>query len=1045
MTDLFANESLRASAGTGKTFQLTNRYMRLLLGGETLDSILASTFTRKAAGEIKTRVLTRLADAMLDDDKLEELAEHTGNSDVKRETIGELLKTLTSCLHRMQITTLDGFFAQLVRAFALELGLSPSWSTLSDVQLSELKSETIAQMLDGYQTDTASDMFRMLTRGDAGRSVSDLIINAVSSIYHVFLDSSDSIWDIPYAIEPMAEEERSSLLNDLSAVELPSDKRIVKKVNDDIALVTDEDWRGFGKSGLLGKIVKGEEKYYGKEIPPVLDSIYRRFHEQVQFTLIRELTGINDATHTLVRDYADIFSTLKQNANGLSFADVTRILSEVTRQQTGESIAFRCDSNIKHLLLDEFQDTSLDQWRALEPIAARSAADNSATLFCVGDTKQAIYGWRGGRREIFDILERQFDIEPDPSDFSQRSSPIVLNAVNRIFTNFTDNPLIADNREVYENWCSDFTAHQAADRVAGLPGYAELRQCAVSENIGDALQQTISSAISIATELLQENPTLSIGVILRKNDSVATAINAFRQHGLDATQGGGVPAIGHAIVQLFGSLLLLTDHPDNTVAAFHVASSPLATHIGLTDWSDHGSRHEVARRLRSDFQRHGYAKPLESLVHAIAQHLDHVDYAAAEQLIEQTHLCERTTPTRTRDLLAHLTGTRVEFKTSSNIHILNIHQAKGLEYDAVILPELHILLNSRPPKYVYSRSGTEITQVMRYCNKDEFGLLPDELKEIQNAHTEERITELMCMLYVALTRAKHGLYLVVPPITNTEKPPGRYHELIHHALCGKYLTPDIEVPWYDGDSRWPSELDRTPDPVAEVIQLPKNLKVDIAKREISKFNSASQLEGGELQDVSTLFEPLNTGGMAYGDLVHELYEQVNWLDETPTLDPNLIRTDLSQDVLGTAVVKVQSQLDSESNSPFFRSFYTAEYLSLNPSIGRACTTVSEMSLQVKHESAILMRNNDTISTGYIDRLVLVFVNNKVVAADIVDYKTDTIRDDDHLANRVEHYSPQLTRYMDAIQQMYRLPENHVTSRLVFVNSHQIVEIPNRRD
>ncbi|HCK70119.1 MAG TPA: hypothetical protein DHW38_00945 [Planctomycetaceae bacterium] len=86
-----------------------------------------------------------------------------------------------------------------------------------------------------------------------------------------------------------------------------------------------------------------------------------------------------------------------------------------------------------------------------------------------------------------------------------------------------------------------------------------------------------------------------------------------------------------------------------------------------------------------------------------------------------------------------------------------------------------------------------------------------------------------------------------------------------------------------------------------------------------------------------------------------------------------------------------------------------------------------------------------MSTGYIDRLVLVFVNNKVVAADILDYKTDTIRDDDHLANRVEHYSPQLTRYMDAIQQMYRLPENHVTSRLVFVNSHQIVEIPNRRD
>ena len=1045
MTDLFANESLRASAGTGKTFQLTNRYMRLLLGGETPDSILASTFTRKAAGEIKTRVLTRLADAMLDDAKLEQLAKHTGNPDVTRETIGELLKTLTSCLHRMQITTLDGFFAQLVRAFALELGLSPSWGTLSDVQLSGLKTETIAQMLDGYQTDTASDMFRMLTRGDAGRSVSDLIINAVSPIYQVFLDSSESIWDIPYATEPIAEEEQKSLLKELSAVELPRDKRIVKKVNDDVALLTVKNWREFGKSGLLGKILNDEEKYYGKEIPPVLESIYRRFGEQVQLHLIEELAGINCATHKLVRDYADIFTTLKQNANGLSFADVTRILRELTHQQTGESIAFRCDSNIKHLLLDEFQDTSLDQWRALEPIAARTAGNTSAALFCVGDTKQAIYGWRGGRREIFDILERQFEIEPDPSDFSQRSSPVVLNAVNCIFSNFTDNPLITDNREVYENWCRDFTAHKAADRVAELPGYAELRQSAASENIGDTLVQTISTAISIATELLEANPTLSIGVILRKNDSVATTVNAFRQRGLDATQGGGVPAIGHSIVQLFSSLLLLTDHPDNTVAAFHLASSPLATQIGLTDWSDRNSRHDVAQRFRSDFQRNGYAKPLESLVHAIAEQLDQVDYAAAEQLIKQTHLCERTTPTRTRDLLTHLTGTRVEFKSTSNIHILNIHQAKGLEYDAVILPELHILLNARPPKYVYSRSGTEITQVMRYCNKEEFRLLPDELKEIQTAHTEERITELMCMLYVALTRAKHGLYLVAPPITDPKKPPSRYHSLIHHALCNEYLSPDVEVPWWDGDSRWASKLDRTTEPIAEVIRLPKQLKVKIAEREITTFNSASQLEGGELQDVSTLFEPLNTGGMAYGDLVHALYEQVNWLEETQTLDPNLIRTDLPQEVLESAVANVQSQLNSKSNYPFFRSFYTGEYLSLNPSVGRACPTVAEMSLQVKHESPILVRNSDTISTGYIDRLVLVFVNNKVVAADIVDYKTDTIRDDDHLADRVEHYSPQLTRYMDAIKQMYRLPESHITSRLVFVNSHQIVEIPNCGD
>jgi len=1045
MTHLFANESLRASAGTGKTFQLTNRYMRLLLGGESVDTILASTFTRKAAGEIKTRVLTRLADAVLDEAKLEEIAEHTGHTDVSRETIGELLKSLTSSLHRMQITTLDGYFAQLVRAFALELGLSPSWVTLTDVQLDDLKIQTVVQLLESLQKDTAGDIFGMLSRGDASRSITSLILNAVSSMYQIHLTSSDSIWDIACDHQPIDDTERDSLITDLSNIPLPSDKRIVSRVEKDTNLVRAEDWSGLAKSGLLKKVAHGEQKYYGKEILPALDAIYRRFHEQVQFSLIAELAAINTATHTLLSEYANIFSSLKQQAHGLSFADVTRVLYELVQQQDGENISYRTDSNIKHLLLDEFQDTSLEQWRVLDPIATRSAEDDSAALFCVGDTKQAIYGWRGGRREIFDVLEEQFNITPVPSEFSQRSSPIVLNTVNRIFANFADNPLISDNFAIYADWCEHFSSHKAAERVAGLPGYAELRQCDESASIGDALDQTTAAAIDIAKELLSENPAISIGVIFRKNKSVAAAINAFRQEGLDATQGGGVPAIGHAIVQLFGSLLKLVDHPDNTVAAFHIANSPLAPHVGLTNWADANARHELSRHYRSAFQHKGYAKPLESLVQAITDQIDHVDYVAAQQLIQQAHLCERTSPTRTRDLLAHLTGTRVEVNTDSNIHILNIHQAKGLEYDAVILPELHIPLTSKAPRYVFSRTGTKITRVMRYCSKDEYALLPDDLQDIHNAFAAERITELMCMLYVALTRAKQALYLITPPIPNPDKPLSRYHSIIHNALCGGYISPEIEIAWTDGDSQWASKVERHKTASVEPVDLPAGLGVSIAKREISLFNSASQLEGGELKDVSSLFQPANKAGMAYGDIVHKLFEQINWLDDSAELDSSLIHADLPQDVLEKAVEKVQLQLESASNEPFFRSFYTRRYLTLHPAIGKSCNNEDEVTLQVKHESPILVRNDDTISTGYIDRLVLVFVKNKVVAADIVDYKTDTINDDNHLTLKTDHYAPQLLRYMNAIAQMYRLPESHVTSRLVFLNSHQVVEIPNSKE
>lgn len=1040
MTSGFANESLRASAGSGKTFQLSNRYISLLLKGEPVDSILASTFTRKAAGEIKTRVLTRIAEGILQNDKLEELAHHTKFPELTTELLGDLFTTVTRSLHRMQITTLDGYFAQLVRAFALELGLSPSWLTLGSVQLDELVTSSISEMLSGYKTKAASDVFRMLTRGDAGRSVTALVHDATSEMHQIYLTAPDSAWEVPIDLRPVDDTELRDLLSRIDAVELPSHKSFVNQVEKDLDHLRSGDWDAFAKSGLLTKIAKGESKYHKKEIPADLTSLYGRLLENVQLVILNELANINTATHTLVSDFAREFADSKQDANGLSFDDVTRILQDLVKTQDPRELAFRCDSNIKHLLLDEFQDTSLSQWLVLEPLASRAAANPDASLFCVGDTKQAIYGWRGGRREIFDILEHQFSIVPHPSDESHRSSPVILNAVNRVFSNFLDNQTAQHHLSTYTQWCGEYTEHKSADRVAALPGYAELRQSEETELIGNALPQTISVAIETVKDLLGKIPSIKIGVIMRKNSSVAAALDAFRQEGIEATQGGGVPLIGHAIIQLFGSLLQLTDHPDNTIAAFHLASSPLAAPIRLTDWENSHNRAEVAFRFREEFQTIGYAASLEQLLVSITDHIDDVDYVAAEQLIQQAHLCERTSPTRTRDLLAHLTGTRVEFTSDSNIHILNVHQSKGLEYDAVILPELHINLIGPAPKYVFSRSGTEISQIIKYCDQKTRDLLPQHFQGIHDAYEAERITELMCMLYVAMTRAKHGLYMIIPPISNPENANKRYHSIIHHAICGEYHPTDAELLWSDGDLDWAEKVKSVDTSESKHLDLPDGLNVTITERKVSSFLSASQLEGGELTDISSLFAPPNTGGMAFGDLVHELFEQVDWMDDAPSIDPRLSQTELAHENIQAAVTLVERQLATPPPSPFYRSFYTSEYLSTNAQISAAIASAQNTSLDVQHESPILVRNGEVVSTGYIDRLVLIISDGKVLAADILDYKTDSIEGKDQLRQKADHYAPQLQQYMKAISRMYRLPPAMVTSRLIFLNTNQIVEI-----
>ena len=132
---------IRASAGTGKTYQLTNRFVRLLASGVAPEAILAATFTRKAAGEILERILLTLAHAASDVNKCLKLAAAIDRPQLNRLQCRDLLVRVTSRLHRLQIGTIDSFFARLASSFSLELGLPPGWRIIDDIELKRLRQE----------------------------------------------------------------------------------------------------------------------------------------------------------------------------------------------------------------------------------------------------------------------------------------------------------------------------------------------------------------------------------------------------------------------------------------------------------------------------------------------------------------------------------------------------------------------------------------------------------------------------------------------------------------------------------------------------------------------------------------------------------------------------------------------------------------------------------------------------------------------------------------------------------------------------------------
>ena len=186
----FQNNIIRASAGTGKTFRLSNRYIQLLASGAKCETILAATFTRKGAGEILDRIVQRLAAAALDSDKAVELSEQVQWA-IDQERAAEILHELLRNLHLLEIGTLDSFFNRVAKAFSLELSLPPTWEIAEQQQIARLQDEAIETIL---RSDNIGNLLHLMEKGEAQRRIASLIRDTVKRIYSVFRETRREAW-----------------------------------------------------------------------------------------------------------------------------------------------------------------------------------------------------------------------------------------------------------------------------------------------------------------------------------------------------------------------------------------------------------------------------------------------------------------------------------------------------------------------------------------------------------------------------------------------------------------------------------------------------------------------------------------------------------------------------------------------------------------------------------------------------------------------------------------------------------------------------------
>lgn len=698
-----------ASAGSGKTFALSVRYISLLFMGEAPSSILAATFTNKAAAEMRQRVvdsLRHLADES-NEAFLKAISSQTGL------TRDELLEKQPEVLARFlassaYIVTLDSFFSSILRAAALEIGLEPDFVTkeqgtdaLETHFLDEVQANGLLSNLVKLAMDIEDKRF--------GK-----IFDVMQNFYKVdpLLPNSAHIHGSMQQLEAKIE----ALLEALQKAVIQSGAS--KTAIDNFAPNSIKVLSGktvFSKETLLEH--RNYKKYVEKN--PQIDQMFLELKRQLGEWMLARETNVLYNLFKIYDYYKNATITNAKSSGVLSFDDLTYFTYRLLHESLSkEFLYFKIDSKFKHILLDEFQDTSTLQFLLLKPlideIFAGHGQSEFKSFFYVGDTKQSLYRFRGGVEELFDKVAEQYGVKIEQMDTNYRSSRHVVEQVNRWFGPVMEGYMPQKSKEgasegyveVVESEVLIEEAVKQAKRLLALGVSVDDIAFLVSTNKDGVSLQEACLAEGIDT-LLQTSSSLKN--LPKIAALVAMAAYLFYGEKIDA----------QALLLKTGKSLGSLD-----TSWFSVFMSPL----------------QVVDRLVREF---GYFDQDMNVLKLL-------EFASAFSDI----------PTFIE-----------EFSTSSipvaanSVHgakIMTIHGSKGLEFEYVILLDKLTRKNNDKSALVYHyNENLFIDKILyRIQGREHFD---EGYKDVMEARKASELKDRKNVLYVALTRAVEGLIVIRKP------------------------------------------------------------------------------------------------------------------------------------------------------------------------------------------------------------------------------------------------------------------------------------------
>ncbi|WP_096023728.1 RecB-like helicase [Campylobacter lanienae] len=689
---------LEASAGSGKTFALSVRYIALLLKGNHPRKILALTFTNKAANEMKHRITDTFCnlDSSKYDGERNAICELLGKS--KEEVLVLRDKFMADFLaSELKISTFDSFFATILRQFSLNLGLMPDFSSLNDNSI-EVKSE-FKRLLSSNSMMSKVAKYLYYTN-----SKENAIFEKLSLLSQAKFEKFDATLPCP--------ENAMDRYNELCdvALKLSSDKYYVANFNKNLSL-----------NEIVEKaVVKDiDKKYFNKvrdnaEFNAARDEFISALKE---YYLALEKYEISQISY-FVDLYKKAIANVNRRENSLSFADITNWVNELLTNKNKQNIDmlyFRLDAKIRHILIDEFQDTDIKQYEILEPLIAESLSgigqSGVGSFFYVGDIKQSIYRFRGGQSELFNKLKQDFSqIKAQSLDKNYRSDKEIVKYVNEIF------------QKKYPHYINQIPNSKDDGYVRVIKFDREKYLEAIYDSINHL------SKFDVKYE--------DMAILCWKNSDIYNIKDYLEAKGLEVS----------------------TQTTNNLIKSANVAA--VVAFLKYSIFGDEiylNTQYEITKTKKAKLELKNDASVAQTLKF-IAKYLE-LEPCDVD-LLKLYEISSRYSDIYDFAFNIDNDQTTSAKNSQKGITIMTVHKSKGLQFEHVIVLDYIGKENSQKDKFLMEYNLKTDSWDIRLANKV-FEYLGDEnYIQLQDRQKELDRKEVINKIYVALTRAKHSLIIL---------------------------------------------------------------------------------------------------------------------------------------------------------------------------------------------------------------------------------------------------------------------------------------------